>query len=113
MNVVGFRSRTRRKSISASASRPSNLREKSVAEGLRARRSTSSKPILWRVPSYLLPGLPRPTTSFLMTGLGPRPGSLLLLLVLLADQLRLGRRTLGPLGRGRGGLSQDDVDEDQ
>ena len=29
-----------------------------------ARRSTSSKPMLCRVPWYLVPGLPRPTTSF-------------------------------------------------
>src|SRR3954452_3657357 len=114
MNVSGFSSNTRRKSISASATRPSNLRENRAPEPPAARRSTASKPMLCRVPSYLLPGLPRPTTSFLMAD-GPVPSSwrprrlLLLLLVLILglapDDFRLGRgRAFGGLRRGaRGG----------
>src|SRR5947208_6048673 len=116
MNVWGFRSRTRWNSMAASASRPSNLREKAAPAPPAARRSTASKPMLCRVPSYLLPGLPRPTTSFLMAD-GPVPSSwrlrrlLLLLLVLILilglapDDFRLGRRrAFARVGRGaRGG----------
>src|SRR3954466_13178627 len=112
MNVSGFRSSRRRKSISASARSPSNLRAKVAPEPPLARRSTASKPMLCRVPSYLLPGLPRPTTSFLMAD-GPILASsrrlLLLLLVLVLglppDHFRLDRgRALGRVGRGaRGG----------
>src|SRR5579883_3630975 len=66
MNVWGFRSKTRRKSISVSASRPSNLWENAAEAAPWARRSISSKPTLWRVPWYLLPGLPRPTTNLIV-----------------------------------------------
>src|SRR4051812_33157532 len=105
MNVAGFKSRTRWKSMSASASRPSNFRENAAPEPPRARRSITSKPMLCRVPSYLLPGLPRPTTSFLMaTAPAPwRPGSLFLLFGACPDQLGLGGG--GHLGRGRLGRS--------
>ena len=45
---------------------PSNFRANAAPVPPRASRSTSSKPMLWRVPWYLLPGLPRPTTSFIV-----------------------------------------------
>ena len=41
------------------------------ADGLAARPSTTAKPTLCRVPSYLLPGLPRPTTTFMAHGRAP------------------------------------------
>ena len=66
MKVSGLRSRTRRKSISASAICPSNFRENLAPEPPAASRLTASKPMLCRVPSYLLPGLPSPTTSLNM-----------------------------------------------
>ena len=53
----------------------SNLLAKVACEPPCARRSTSSKPILCRVPWYLLPGLPRPTTS-LIVAKTTAPGSL-------------------------------------
>src|SRR4051794_39651181 len=121
MNVSGFRSRTRRKSISVSATSPSNFRANLAPKPPAARRSTTSKPMLCRVPSYLLPGLPRPTTSFSMEVVGSRSsvsawdsGSTLLLLVFALGLDDLGLR--GGLGLGRrGGLDRggagDDVDE--
>src|SRR3954451_18094092 len=101
MNVSGFSSRTRRKSISVSATSPSNFRVNLAPEPPAARRSITSKPMLCRVPSYLLPGLPRPTTSFLMAAApAPRsPGSLFLLFGARPDQLGLGGGS--PLGRRR------------
>src|SRR6478752_4415872 len=117
MNVSGLRSRTRRKSISHSATRPSNLRVNFAPEPPAASRSMTSKPMLCRVPSYLLPGLPRPTTSFLMgrAAAAAGPGSLLLLVLgLAADHLGLARaaddraRLLGLAGAG-GDLDQEQV----
>src|SRR5262245_23767794 len=105
MNVWGFSKRIRWKAISASASSPSNFAAKFAPAPLWASRSTTAKPTLWRVPSYLEPGLPRPTTSFLMAAGCCRPGgpgSLLLLVLVLAlvlrlaaDDFRLGGRRLG------------------
>src|SRR5438270_1072276 len=110
MNVSGLRSEIRRKSISVSAIRPSNLRLNLAPAPPSARRSTTSKPMLCRVPSYLLPGLPRPTTSFIMAP-NRRPmrraghchagiRSLFLFLAFGLDDLGLLRGGLG-LGLGR------------
>src|SRR5438105_2200400 len=37
-----------------------------------ANASTTTKPTLWRVPSYFFPGLPRPTTIFMVIEKGIR-----------------------------------------
>jgi hypothetical protein len=78
MNVMGFSSSSRScppatRDTDPSIASPSNfdLASRSNAPGelthpsRSASVSTSSNPTLCRVPTYALPGLPRPTTSFM------------------------------------------------
>src|SRR3954467_15964907 len=57
-----------------------------------AMRSITSQPMLWRVPAYCDPGLPRPTTSFNPT--------------LRDSTTRPDPRTGGPVPRGSGGRGE-------
>src|SRR5436189_163542 len=92
MNVSGLRSSTFSSPSRTSATCASKRLWKLVAPGASARASITAKPTLWRVPSYFFPGLPRPTTIFMVPcGWGGLFRLLSLLFLLLADDFGFGR----------------------
>ena len=63
INVSGFSSVTRAVPMEPSQTSALNFFRQGEKPCSRAMRSTAMKPMLWRLPEYLSPGLPRPTKS--------------------------------------------------
>src|SRR6187200_832493 len=97
MYVIGFSNSTFSPSTVHSDVWPSNPALNGDAPFVFATWSTTSKPTLCRLLSYFVPGLPRPTTSFIAPLLCPDPSFLGCFLVrfgLAPDQFGFGGASL-------------------